>query len=419
MASLVKLKRSAQPNKIPATGDLELGELAINTYDGKLYLKKQQGLTETIVDVSAGYSLPTASTSVLGGVKVDGTSITISQSGVISAGSQQYTIYRQYETSDGTTTTFILDVSPKGPDYVELYIDGVYQKKDSFIAGSGTGTKYTFTGNGIETNFVLGETPIDSTYIEVYLSGILQKDTTAYTLNDDTVQFTEAVPSTVEIEIIVINKQSQLILSEVPESGSIIEIRTYSPTLNVKKLSFTALSATDTFNIGYAVQAGDLVRVIWQGVYQHEASYSVLDYTLTLDEQIPIGDWIEVVLLTANPIESVSSGSTVVIAENNDGIGVDTPLDLGKQIHKLSWTGSYAYTLADGTEGQVIQLVPSAGQASSIQITVAHLRWLSTGESTTSANAVYKPFGAVNAFPTVITGIFTDGAWSFSGGTKL
>jgi len=31
---------------------------------------------------------------------------------------------------------------------------------------------------------------------------------------------------------------------------------------------------------------------------------------------------------------------------------------------------------------------------------------------------VYKPFGSVNAFPTVITGIFTDGAWNFSGGSK-
>ena len=38
--STVKLKRSAVPGRIPTTGQLELGEVAINTHDGKMYLKK-------------------------------------------------------------------------------------------------------------------------------------------------------------------------------------------------------------------------------------------------------------------------------------------------------------------------------------------------------------------------------------------
>lgn len=50
MANLVKLRRSAEPTKVPQTNQLELGELAINTYDGKLYLKKDNG-TESIVEV--------------------------------------------------------------------------------------------------------------------------------------------------------------------------------------------------------------------------------------------------------------------------------------------------------------------------------------------------------------------------------
>jgi hypothetical protein len=48
----IKLKRSAVAGKAPAVGDLELGELAINTHDGKLYLKKYDG-AETIVDITA------------------------------------------------------------------------------------------------------------------------------------------------------------------------------------------------------------------------------------------------------------------------------------------------------------------------------------------------------------------------------
>lgn len=51
----IKIKRSNVPNKAPATTDLVLGELAINTYEGKLYLKRDNG-TESIVEVGAASS---------------------------------------------------------------------------------------------------------------------------------------------------------------------------------------------------------------------------------------------------------------------------------------------------------------------------------------------------------------------------
>ena len=53
MANTIKVKRSAVAGKVPAVGDLQLGELAINTYDGKLFLKKNAGGNETIVDVTS------------------------------------------------------------------------------------------------------------------------------------------------------------------------------------------------------------------------------------------------------------------------------------------------------------------------------------------------------------------------------
>lgn len=53
MANTVKLKRSAVQGKAPSTTDLALGEVAINTHDGKLFLKKDQGGTEGIVEVGA------------------------------------------------------------------------------------------------------------------------------------------------------------------------------------------------------------------------------------------------------------------------------------------------------------------------------------------------------------------------------
>jgi hypothetical protein len=43
MAQVLKLKRTAVQGKIPTTATLELGELAINTYDGQLYFEKDNG----------------------------------------------------------------------------------------------------------------------------------------------------------------------------------------------------------------------------------------------------------------------------------------------------------------------------------------------------------------------------------------
>jgi hypothetical protein len=53
MAQTIKLKRSATPSAVPSTAQLDLGEIAINTYDGKLYIKKDDG-TASVIEVGAG-----------------------------------------------------------------------------------------------------------------------------------------------------------------------------------------------------------------------------------------------------------------------------------------------------------------------------------------------------------------------------
>lgn len=59
MASTIRLKRSSIANKVPTTTQLDLGELAINTSDGKLFLKRSDG-TEEIVEVGARWGAFTA-----------------------------------------------------------------------------------------------------------------------------------------------------------------------------------------------------------------------------------------------------------------------------------------------------------------------------------------------------------------------
>ena len=52
MANEIKLKRSAVAGKAPTTTDLGLGELALNTTDGKAYMKKSDNGVESIVEIT-------------------------------------------------------------------------------------------------------------------------------------------------------------------------------------------------------------------------------------------------------------------------------------------------------------------------------------------------------------------------------
>jgi len=58
MANSVKLKRSSVAGKIPTTADLDLGELAINTHDGKIFIKKDDGSGTTAIITAGQESMP-------------------------------------------------------------------------------------------------------------------------------------------------------------------------------------------------------------------------------------------------------------------------------------------------------------------------------------------------------------------------
>ena len=100
----IELKRSAVPGKIPTTSSLDLGELALNTYDGRAFFK-QSGSITTIVElatssgsgsavISASYA---ATSSFAQNFTVAGTIIaqqlivqTISSSIIYSSGSNKF-----------------------------------------------------------------------------------------------------------------------------------------------------------------------------------------------------------------------------------------------------------------------------------------------------------------------------------------
>lgn len=107
MGNTVKMKQSAVAGKVPTTSQLALGELAINTTDGKLYFKKNVSGVESIVDATAGGLLP-ATASVLGGVK-DGAGVTIAADGTLNAD------VTSVAGKTGAVTLAVADVSGAAP----------------------------------------------------------------------------------------------------------------------------------------------------------------------------------------------------------------------------------------------------------------------------------------------------------------
>ena len=109
--STIKLKRSAVAGKVPTTAGLELGELAFNTYDGRMYAKKSVGGTESIVTFSGSPA-------------------------------SESTVYLYTATGDNTTVDFVLPTIPASEQNVFVYLNGVLQHTSVFSLVSGNTLRF-------------------------------------------------------------------------------------------------------------------------------------------------------------------------------------------------------------------------------------------------------------------------------------
>ena len=123
MANTIVLKRSATPSKVPTTAQLALGEIAINTHDGLIYIKKDNG---------------TASVVQIGGVtSVNGETgaVTIDTGDVAENGNQYFTDARaraalsagsgiSYNSSTGAISTTQTLTTAGSPTFVNLTLTG-------------------------------------------------------------------------------------------------------------------------------------------------------------------------------------------------------------------------------------------------------------------------------------------------------
>jgi len=128
MANTIKIKRSAVQGAVPTTGQLELGELALNTYDGKLYTKKDDG-TASIVELSGG-----------GGGVSDGDKGDITVSGSGSTWTIDSGVVTSAKIADGTIVDG--DISASAEIAVSKLADGAARQLLQTDA-AGTGVEWT------------------------------------------------------------------------------------------------------------------------------------------------------------------------------------------------------------------------------------------------------------------------------------
>ena len=227
----IKLRRSATAGAQPTTSNLDLGEIALNTYDGKAYMKKSVAGTESIIQIG---SSDAAAADILKVYEYDG-----------SDGATSNTVFSGADNNSNTLTY--------SAGAVQVYLNGILLKDTTDYAAStgnsiplvnsaanadvlqivawfksiGTGDNaiQQLSGNNSTTVFTLSTNPYHENQTDIFIDGIYQQKTT-YSISGTTLTFSEAPPT----------------------GTNNIEISTKSTNLETGNLSSATFSGTVTAN---------------------------------------------------------------------------------------------------------------------------------------------------------------------------
>ena len=225
----IRIKRSAVSGSVPTTAQLALGELAINTADGKVFLKKDDG-TASIVEIGSGgaYTSPVAlalyektdsgSADAFDGVETrfqlrdtSGNYVTISNALYVAISVNGVVQKPNTGTPSSPFEGFYITAnSSQGYDIVFDTAPATSADFFGVLAGTFTATQGTSgvkilddisSGfNTVDTAFTLQYngstyTPDFPDAIIVSLGGVVQVPTDAYSISGSTITFTAAPPT--------------------------------------------------------------------------------------------------------------------------------------------------------------------------------------------------------------------------------
>ena len=348
MATNIKLKRSATQGAVPGTSDIDLGEIALNTYDGKMYMKKTVSGSSSIVELT-GSSAPTSSAFAHSTYKYTASSNQTTFTGsdadskTLSYTAGQIQVFlngvlldaTDYTASNGSSVVLGSGASANDILYI-ISFEGT--NPFDYFKYTATNAQTSFSGNDANSNsliYTVGN-------IAVYLNGVLL-DATDYTATTGTTVVLASGATT--NDILVIYEFNETGLTDVasdttPQLGGDLDVVTYDIVSTSNRNIDIIPHGTGNVNLGT-----DTVAIGTSGE----------NVTITTTGT---GD------LTLNTNSGSSSGSILIADGANNDITI-TPNGTGDVI-----IDGLKYPQADGSADQVLK-TDGSGQLSFTTISSA------------------------------------------------
>lgn len=314
MANTIKHKRSSTPSATPSTSDLELGELAVNTYDGKLFLKKDDG-SASVVEIGAGggggattldgltdVTITSASTGEF--LKYNGSDwvnsslpeASSSVAGIVTTGTQTFAGKKTHTTSSASDTPLTITRPASADNY------GLVVRNSSNMRLVGIGRDINYSGGH---NY---DSSVSSALIEI---GSAQYDHATLAFN--------ATQNTLSI----MSKSAFNVLELVPENGG------YGLTklTVVRAPSFTANVGKWNFNVEYPTGSASAINFnAYTGVSVNLADADALEGSFHVKSNAATRKGVIVqahASQTANLFEAQDSSGTTLFSVDKDGSVAD------------------------------------------------------------------------------------------------
>ena len=215
MATVLQHKRSGTSGDSPAVNSIALGEIAINTTDGHLYIKKDVGGTESIVRLR-GQTLPTEVAISVDSFTGDGSTVTFTTSRNIQADQFAFVtingVQQQIDVYSVFNNSITFAAAPIVGDNIEVRILDVYgtevvlrdNKKYYYTITSTANTVSGADDNGITLAY-------DTGHVDVFQNGVKLIEGSDFTATNGTsVLFTTSLENGDIVEVISNGKASFL-----------------------------------------------------------------------------------------------------------------------------------------------------------------------------------------------------------------
>lgn len=253
----LRFKRSSVPGKIPNETNVPLGEIAINTYDGKVFASKNVGIGTTVYvvnpwnvgvgtdaydinftvgNVGIGSTLPSSKLSIIGDANVTGVVTASSFYGLGTNLTGIVTSIIAGTNVNVSSSTGEVTINLPDPDATNNYLITLIPSFDS------VGTAFTMQYGGNSYS------PINEQQLIVSLAGVIQEPGIAYTVSGSTLYFSSAPATSSDYFIVAINSGIATVSNYSTVSG--VSTSVIGGVGSISSLDVSGITTTGILNVG-------------------------------------------------------------------------------------------------------------------------------------------------------------------------